>query len=494
MLWQELSVFPGSFDLTAVEAVCVDDDSSSRGLVDVLDGLVDKSIVVAARMAMEMRYRMLESIREYGLEELRSSGDEPGFRSRHLEHYAGLCREAWNHWTDADQPRWFERLEVEHGNVRAALDWCIENDEPGIGCSMASDLWLYWEARGHLTEGRRRLAALLEGHLGQDRGRAKALWVAGYLALGQNDVDAGVPLLRQSWELAAAIGDDESAAFATQYLGLARLFLGDPAGAITLLEDAFERHHRIGQGAAAFTLSDVATARMLGGDPAGAKAFYEKALAMMEDDGDPWTRSHCLWGLGMSGWLTGDASAAERSELEALRLSSELDERSGIALSLEVLAWIAASRGQFERSARVHGAARSVWESIPRHIPEPLREHTANAERSNRRALGDERYANLVEEAGRLDRIAAVAVGLGHEGPRAPARSTQKRRGVLTPRELEVADLVARGMTDREIAAELVIGQRTAESHVQHILTKLGFRSRSQIAVWAATVKGQDGT
>ena len=492
ILWQRLSVFPGSFDLAAVEGVCGGHGLSSERVLDVLDGLVDKSVVSAIRSGTEMRYRMLESVRDYGLEKLRSDDAEATLGGLHRDHYSALCREAWSHWTDADQPRWFDRLESDHPNLRAALDWCIENDEPDIGCSMASDLWLYWEARGHLTEGRRRLAALLEAHQLHDRARARSLWVAGYLALGQNDVEAAVPLLEQSQELAGAIGDPESAAFATQYLGLARLFIGDLSGATALLEEAFESQQRIGQQAAAFTLSDVATTRMLGGDPGGARTLYEKALAMTDEGGDPWTRAHCLWGLGMSAWLNGDVSEAERAELEALRLSGELDERTGVALALEVLGWIAASHRRFERSARLQGAALSVWDSIPRHVPEPLRGHATRCEQATRRALGRDRYESLVEGGRGLERVAAVALGLGHEPASRVATSPRGSRAALTRRELEVADLVARGMTDRDIAFELVISQRTAESHVQHILTKLGFRSRSQIAAWAA-VKGVDG-
>jgi non-specific serine/threonine protein kinase len=493
VLWQQLAVFPASFDLAAVEGVWAGGGLSPERVLDLLDRLVDKSIVSATRSGTGMRYRMLESVREYGLEELRSRDEESNLRTRHRDHYAALCRDAWDHWTDADQRRWFDRLASDHGNLRAALEWCIEIDEPEIGCSMASNLWLFWEARGHLTEGRRWLAVLLEAYQQPDPVRARGLWMAGYLALGQNDVDAGAPLLEQSLELATAIGDGESAAFAMQYLGLSRLFLGDLTGATALLEEAFERHQRIGQGAAAFTLSDVATARMLGGDPGYAMTLYEKALAMTEKGGDPWTRAHCLWGLGMCAWLNKDLSRAERAELEALRLSGELDERTGIALALEVLSWVAATDHRFERSAGLRGAALAVWGSIPRQTPEPLREHTERCEEATRRAIGAEGYATIVREAQRFDRAAAVAVGLGRETARRGASSPRKNRDGLSSRELEVAALVARGLTDRAIAAELVISQRTAESHVQHILTKLGFRSRSQIAAWMTAVNEREG-
>jgi non-specific serine/threonine protein kinase len=320
--------------------------------------------------------------------------------------------------------------------------------------------------------------------------RAKGLWVGGYLALGQTDVEAAGPLLQESLDLATASGDQESAAFATQYLGLCRLFVGDLAGAAEHLANAFEMQRSIGQRAAAFTLSDLAITVMLGGDLGRAVGLYEEALAMTERGGDPWTRSHGLWGLGVAAWLEGDGPRAERAEKEALRLAGEIDERTGIALCLEALAWISASREEHERSARLRGAALSVWESIPRRLPGPLHEHAARCEEGTRRALGAERSAKLVEAGKRLDRARAVALGLQEKEKR--TERPDGGRSSLSRRELEVAELVARGLTDREIAAELVIARRTAESHVQHILTKLGFRSRSQIAAWAVRDRNAD--
>jgi predicted ATPase/DNA-binding CsgD family transcriptional regulator len=491
-LWNTLSVFPGSFELEAVEAVCEPDIVPQQQVLDVLDGLVDQSVITAFGSGNQMHYRMLESVRDYGLDKLRGRGGEATIRSRHRDHFATLCEEAWSHWTDAEQPRWFERLDREHHNLRAALDWCIANGEPEIGCSMASNLWLYWEARGHLTEGRRRVAALLDLHLARDRVRAKALWVAGYLALGQTDGDAAEPMLREALDLAREIGNEESAAFATQYLGLCRLFAGDTDEGGALFAEAFESQRQLGEGAAAFTLSDLATTRMFKGNLRDATNLYERALAMTEDGGDPWTRSHCLWGLGMAAWLNGDASRAERSEREALRLSGELDERTGIALSLSALAWISAARGDFRRGARLHGAAQSVWGSIPRRLPEPLQGHASRFEEISRRAIGDGRFDTLAREGRRLRRAAAVAAGVEDDSQTRDIASVQeKTSSPLSRREVDVAGLVARGMTDREIARELVISQRTAESHVQHILTKLGFRSRSQIAAWVAAGPGR---
>lgn len=151
------------------------------------------------------------------------------------------------------------------------------------------------------------------------------------------------------------------------------------------------------------------------------------------------------------------------------------------------MAWTSASRSDFERSARLQGAALAAWESIPRQRPEPVRPYAARCEEMTQSGIAGGRWGVLTEEGRRLEPAAAVMFAMHEKGSAAANRRTGGIGSALTERELQVAELVAKGMTDREIAAELVISQRTAESHVQHILTKLGFRSRAQIAAWAAT-------
>jgi predicted ATPase/DNA-binding CsgD family transcriptional regulator len=480
VLWRRLSVFSTDFELDAVESICGGEALHVSRVLEALDGLVDQSIVVATTAGPTMRYQLLESVRDYGAEALRAHGEVDVVRARLFAHYAGLCRQAWEHWTTADQPRWFDRLAAEHANLRSALDWAMEHDTQAGG-AMAADMWLYWEARDHLTEGRRRLARSLEVLRDDSVVRPRALWVAGYLALAQADPEPGRALLESALEAAAEGTDDESIAYATQYLGLAQLFAGDLSAAERMLEQAYRMHDTVGSRTAAFALTDLAVTVMLAGDLPRSIGLYDRALVAAGDGGDPWTRSHLLWGLGVARFLDGDAPGAEQAEKDALELIGELDERSGIALCLEALAWTAAARGAFERAAALRGASSAVWESIPRELPEPLQVHARGCERRIVERLGSGRRKRLYDEGRRLGRTAAVALGL--ERPVAEA-VTDRERSVLSRREMEVATLVAEGLTDREIAARLVISQRTAESHVQHALTKLGFRSRAQIATW----------
>jgi non-specific serine/threonine protein kinase len=482
-LWRQASAFATSFDLPAAEAICSGDGLRAERVLEALDGLVDKSIVTAARAGSSMRYRLLDTVGEYGIEALRDSGKDDLVHARLFAYYAGLVGEAWQHWTCADQPQWFDRLAVEHGNLRSALDWSLENDAEA-GCAMAANMWLYWEARGHITEGRRRLAALLEALPAPSAIRPKALWVAGYLAVTQTDVEAGLPLLRSAVATAAERSDDEAKAYATQYLGLAYLFAGDLGMAGELFEQAYHMHVALGSKVAAFALTDLAVTAMLTGQSTRAVGLYEQALAMAADDGDPWTRSHAYWGLGVASFLAGDLRRAERAEKDALDIIARVDEGSGIALCLEALAWIAAARGAFERAARLQGASFSVWESVPGRLPPPMHVHAHRCEGCVVDALGAARRQRLYDQGRRLDRAAAVAMGLEQPAPDVATAAGSATASVLSRREDEVAALVAEGLTDREIATRLVISQRTAESHVQHILSKLGFRSRTQIASW----------
>jgi predicted ATPase/DNA-binding CsgD family transcriptional regulator len=485
VLWRRLSVFSTGFDLDALAPVCSGEGLDAGDVLEALDGLVDKSIVAATSAGPTMRYHMLDSVRDYGLDELRAHGESDAVHARFFAHYQDLCRQAWDHWTTADQPRWFTRLAAEHANLRSALDQAREEDIEA-GCAMAADLWLYWEARNHITEGRRRLASFLEVLPGDSAVRPRALWVAGYLAVTQADVEPGVALLEAALEAAGERADDESTAYATQYLGLSHLFAGDLAVAERMLEQAYRGHAAVGSRTAAFALTDLAVTVMLTGDLARSIGLYDRALATAGDDGDPWTRSHMLWGLGVARFLSGDESSAEQAEKDALELISMLDERSGIALCLEALAWTAAARGAFERAATLQGASSSVWESIPAELPQPLQVHARGCERRIVERLGTGRRQRSYDEGRRLDRAAAVALGLERPVAGTVTNPVDRDRAALSRREMEVAALVAEGLTDREIASRLVISPRTAESHVQHALTKLGFRSRSQIATWVA--------
>ena len=486
VLWRRAAVFAGDVDLAAAEAVCAGADLPADEVVDALTSLVEASVVDVVRGPAGPRFRLLQTVRTFGRELLAASGEEAAVRERHRNWCAELVTAAARDFLGPDQVAAFDRLSADHAELGAALQHCL--DTPGqqaAGLVLAADLWLWWEARGHLGEGRRWLELLLAAVPEPSAARAHGLAVAGYLALVATDPETAAPLLADARELAGAVGVPAVAALATQYLGQAALFRGDLATADQLLREAFAAH--LGQGAphAAFCLADVGVVALLAGDLPAADEAFSRSLVLGRD-GDPWTRSHALWGLGLARLESGNPAEAIRLEERALRLMREVDDRSGTALCVEALAWAAASAGDADRAARLTGAAEAVWHSIPAELPGPLDSFRDRWAGSARRRLGEQRWATHSAAGRALDRASAVALALRADDPAPPVPRQQGPAGGLTRRQREVAELVARGLTDREIAARLVISPRTAESHVEQILTRLGFRSRSEIAAWYA--------
>jgi predicted ATPase/DNA-binding CsgD family transcriptional regulator len=483
VLWRRVSLFAAGFDLAAAEAVCADDVLPLPAVLPALDRLAEASLLQGVRTAGGRRFRMLETVRAYGRQLLAASGEEHAVRRRHRDWCAGLAAAAAAEFPGPAQVAALEAMDAVHAEVGEALQWSAGTPgEAERGLVLAADLWLYWPARGHLGEGRRHLAALLAACPEPTAARARGLLAAGYVELTATDAEAAVPLLEQAAELGAVTGPALVPALATQFLGQAALFRGDLGTADRLLREAAGRHATVDPRYRAFCWADVGVAAFLTGDLTVAAEAFERSLDL---GADPWTRSHALWGLGLVRLTAGAVEEATALERDALRLMQVVDDRSGTALCTEALAWAAAARGDWGRATRLAGAAESVWRSVPASLPAPFAGRRDDCARSARKELGDRRWSAVHREGASLSRSAAVALALGERTPvpqSRPAVDTVR----LTPRQLEVAALVARGLTDREIAARLIISPRTAESHVEQILTRLGFRSRAEIAAWSA--------
>ncbi|MGY1699764.1 ATP-binding protein [Geodermatophilus sp. SYSU D00766] len=483
VLWRRAAVFAGDVSLAAAEAVCSDDVLPAGAVLDALDRLVAASLLEAVPGPGGRRFRMLETVRAYGRELLDAAGEAPAVQLRHAGWCARLVAAASAEFVEPGQVAAFDRLDAVHAELSAALDVYLAEDAVR-GLAMAADLWLYWAARGHLGEGRRRLQDLLAACPQPSGTRARGMVAAGFLALAATDPAAALPLLTRARELGEACGAPSVVASATQYLGQAALFDGDLAAADRLLREAAARHAAADGRYEAFCWADVGVAALLAGRDADAAEAFARSLALAER-GDPWTRSHALWGLGLVRLGAGEAEEATALERSALGLMREVDDRSGTALCIEALSWAAAARGAWERAARLGGAAEAVWRSIPADLPAPLTRRREECTTAARRALGDRRWGALHREGAVLDRTGAVALALD-ERPAPSVTPAGAGPSPLTARQQEVARLVAEGLTDRQIAARLVISPRTAESHVEQILARLGVRSRAEIAAWTA--------
>lgn len=486
--WARLAAFSGGFDLDAAEAVSASDDRLGGTMLDTLAALVDKSILVAEDHEGRIRYHMLETIREYGSARLRESGTGPAVRKRHREYFERMIEQARDEWCGPGQQRWMTRILRDHSNIRAALEYTLT--EPGqaeAGLKIAGALWFFWIATGLTAEGRRWLERLLDLETAPGTWRNTALWVCAYLCIIQEDVACADPRIAECRRGAEEQGDAASLAWAMQLSGMAAMSAGDLATARAHLEDGITRHRNcrddIGTVDACFYL--VAVVALLG-EPGRAAALCEEMLALCDSHGERWLKSYMLWDLGLVAWQLGDSTRAVASSREGLRLAREFNEQWAIAFCIELLAWSAHAELRHRRAACLLGCANSIWQRIGaplfgmRHL---IRYHEQCVS-GTRETLGAEAFDAEFGRGTRTRVGEAISVALGEGESRTERGANQTRKSVLTPREAEIAALLAEGLSNKAIAARLLIVPRTVEAHVEHILDKLGFSSRTQVAAW----------
>jgi len=491
-MWARASVFAGRFDLDAAEAVCAGEDLTADQVLDLVDGLVAKSILLPEAGSERVRYRLLETLAEHGRERLAAAGRAEVLRSRHATYYRELAgRAATAFWT-ADQQRWLLRTRAEHANLALAFDHLISTptpDGPENALQLATALRFYWVTGGALREGRRWLERALDATAAGPHDvamRAEALWTCAWVAVLQGDYPAVARRLDECDVLTAAHGLSAPAAHAATWRGTLELFSGELARALDRFTTAAALHRDAGDvEGGLMTLFQLGVTASLLGDGDRARAACADALALSESVGETFAGSYALWVLAHDAWSADRLDDAEQFARRALRLKYEQFDTIGIPLVAEVLGSVLVSRGDSEHGVRVLGVAGAIWEAAGTRMnafgPALAATHDRSAERA-RQTLGTESFEAALEYGRTLAPDAARALLLD-EAP--PSEHTGAGGEELSPRELQVADMISRGMSNRDIAAALVLSTRTVEGHVQRILTKLGFRSRVEIGLWA---------
>ncbi|MFE6625279.1 ATP-binding protein [Streptomyces sp. NPDC057740] len=549
LVWARLSVLAGSFDLETAEAVCAgiqaspapeDEalraesggpgggsplagskgrspfrDGTGRGgggerhlavtphrihpedVLDAVTGLVDKSVLSREDGPDGARYRLLDTLRHYGLDRLRRlPGEEPAARRRQRDwmlRRATACEQAW---FGPGQREIVARLRADQDNLRAALDFSLTApDERLQGLRLAGTLWFYWHACGAPREGRHWLDRALAANPEPTRERARGLWIAGLLAAATQDLTAGLALARDAHALAQDLDDEAEAAHAEYVIGVITLFMDDLPTALKHFETSVGRGPVPGQHLSLYGLDQVELACALGflGEADRAVEVCERARRMCERHGEEWVHSYVLRMLALAHTVQRDWQRAEHHARHALRLKLAVHDVTGIALTLDLLARVATETGAHERAAVLLGAADHTWTGIDRDRwgSATLKATRSDSETRSRAALGPPGFRRAYERGRGLGADLAETVDYAVHGtvPReanatrpGPAHATT---GVhLTRRETEVAELVAQGLANQQIADRLIIARRTAEGHVERILGKLGFSNRSQIAAW----------
>ncbi|MPY99006.1 MAG: LuxR family transcriptional regulator [Actinophytocola sp.] len=488
LLWARISVFAGSFELDAAEGICPDDALPREDVLDLLAELVDKSVLLRDERDGQARYRLLETIKEYGLNRLRASGEQTTLRRRHRDWYAALTAHALTQLKDGEQIEAYHRLRAEQANLRAAFEFCITSaDDARVGLGMATDLRHFWIMSGTLSEGRRWLVELLA--LAPDTPDAVGgLTSASKLAILQADVAEGRRLLARARVLATSTGQETWLAEITHNEGIASLFSGDPATALTHFTDALDGHKKAGNDFGIMVaLIQSAAARSLLGETSHALELCEECLEISARHGDRWCAALAMWTQALLRWHWNEAERAETLAAETLAIKEAFDDRLGMAMAMELIAWVTEKRGQHARAATLLGAVQSAMRSVgtPSLFKHLERGHDSCLERT-RAALG-ETWQTHIDKGAAMDIDSAIALALRRTTKPAVTHHADRQDDDLTSREREIAELVAQGMSNRDIAATLVISPRTAEKHVEKILTKLGLSSRTQIGVWFAT-------
>ncbi|MDH6293533.1 ATP-binding protein, partial [Rhodococcus opacus] len=485
LAWGRLAVFAGSVELDAAEWVCGADLDPGE-LLDSLTSLVEKSILIREEQGPVVRFRMLETLREYGYEKLEQTGEAASLRRRHRDWYEALALDAEAEWISAHQLDWIDRLKREQPNLREALEFCGE-DDPGTGLRTAAALFLFWSSQGLYSEGRRWLDHLLTRHSGTPTlERIRALYCASVIANVQGDLQAGTALVEEARTLSAQTSDSMAHAFVAFADGMLSLYSGDPAHACSYLEIALtefgERGDRTLEIGALYSLG---VAYGLAGMSQQAAECHERVLAITELYGEKMYRSSSLWALGIVLWRQGDADRAVRFLEQSLELSRQIHSPRIAASIIEALAWIACDLHDPPRAAVLLGAAEALARAVGSSavIHSTLFAYQQECDQKTRQALGDKAFADAYRRGEHLGFDAAIAYALDKHPPNAH-RLDNDPTTQLTKREHEVASLIAEGMTNRAIADRLVISLRTAQGHVEHILTKLGFTSRAQVAAW----------
>lgn len=488
LLWSRASVFTGGFDLEAAEEVCSGDGISREEVLDVVTGLVDKSVLLREEPHSTVRYRLLDTLRQYGRERLVAAGETAPVQRRHRDYYRRLAGDARAELFGPSQVAWFTRLHQEHANLRSALEHSFaEPGEAETGLDMASDLLYHWITSYYLGEGRRWLDGGLAVCTEPSRVRARALWTNSWLAVIQSETDAAAAMLAESGKLGERLEDESVVAYTALYSGMIAMYRGDAESAIGLYQEAVARH-RVTDDPVGLVLSLIRLSMVHSflGDSPRAISIGEESLRVCDAYGEGWHRAYTTMALGIEVWRQGDTRRATELEKESLAFNRSLDDPLGVGVNLEVLAWIAATQEQYERAARLLGGLRSIWQAIgaPLSGYGHLVKYHDECESRTSRALGAAAFRAGVRKGSQLSYDEVLGYALEEHLAAVEASAEHEVPSPLTRRETEIARLVAQGLSNKEIAATLVIAQRTAEGHIEHILSKLGFTSRAQVAVW----------
>jgi predicted ATPase/DNA-binding CsgD family transcriptional regulator len=531
-LLRRAAVFAGSFTLESAEAVCNADRTIDTDVADGLEALLDHSLLRVERTAEgDTRFGMLDTIHEYALVRLHREEDPAGapqaLRREHARHFMELAETGERQLRGPGQPHWLRRLEAEHDNLRAALSWCVEHREAELGWRLGGALWQFWLMRGHLSEARRWLEAVLAIPGPAAPTRAKALCGAGVMARYQGDFVTARARLATSEALYRESGNAWGLADTLTHLGSIERYTGDPRGARAHLDESLDRWRELGdhwglavalsaraglandeadyeraralreeslqryraagdrEGAAQALIGLGEVARCQG-DEDRAQEFYEQALDLFREMGSRLYIAVALQNLGHVLSQRGNAAEASRHFIESLTLFQALGHQVGVAACLAGLAGVEVGIGRARLAALLLGSADRIMDALGTKFAAADRAAWDLTWAATVEALGAEAAGAARLEGAGLSVAEAVA-RLSEQGASPPQETAHRPTPpTLTGRELAVLRLLAEGLSYADIGQRLSISHRTVDAHLRSIYSKLDVRSRHEAVHHAA--------
>jgi predicted ATPase/PAS domain-containing protein len=417
-LFQRLSVFDGGCTTEAAEKVCDrngDVSRKDRRIPEIARALEDKHLVRRELIGDETRFGLLEPIGEYSAECLRNGGQMEIIREQHARYYVSLAEAAARRLIGPEQGRWFDRLEREHANIRAALRWSIGTSSAQQGLRLAGALWRFWRLRGYLIEGREWLMKVLECSSEPTPARAEALLGAGRLAIQQVDAPAAQPLLEESLAIFEKTNNNIGKARALDALGDIAFLQSDfslarvrYSAAVAFLYPLLGTKSRI---YLAWSYNHLGLLAQAEGNFDEAYLLMRKSCAIFEEEQDEIGRGIALDNLGSLALDTGDYDQARSLYEQSLSIRRKFDDYTGIASVLEGFATLLAAQGAPERALRLNGAALSMRKHIEAPRSGPWRERVDRKLEEARRAVG-QNIDTLLSEGELMTPEQAIAYAL----------------------------------------------------------------------------------
>ena len=438
--------------------------------------LVDKSLVAATETSRgRTRYSLLETVREYARERLVDGGELEAARQRHLRYFAGLADVSREEWLSTGRQRFVNRLDDDYDNVRAALELAAAWDPCSAQRMLVGTRDLF--QRFGQGDGLRLAHLTLERCPVRDRHRIEAQIAAGQLATTMGETEAARRVLAEARELNAELGEPVLEAWIRFFQGLTETLAGATESGREHFEASRALHERlgvrIGEGR---SLMGLGQTFLSAGERTRAKELLETALAIYVAEDDRWSQGTCHTFLGIAVEPT-DPETATSHYRKAVEFLRPFRDATILPYALTAQAGVLARRDP-ANALRVVAAAFAIRARVGGDFA-PL--HRARVDRIRaacEAALGGD-AERVWADGARLGLDDAIALAFGAATPRAPAPAG------LSAREIEIARLVAEGLANKAIASRLHLSVRTVESHVRHVLAKVGLENRTQLATWA---------